>query len=223
MTYNRGRFALAAVFILSLTGCFDLNQSLRVSDSGETTFNFAFTLDAEVLEITDESDIDAEGTCDSDEVWENLPEGLTRVSDVRLEGRDLVCEYTISGPLAKFEELSADIQREGNDIDVIKLEILDDHRARITSVYNFSSDDMDAGQDDSMMARSIKKMIASNFEGHYVRWAIAAPAVLESNGDISSDGRSVTWSVSLEDAIVNGGEYRFEAVIDYRNKKLQFF
>ena len=206
-----------------LAGCFDLNQSLIVKDSGEADFNFAFTLDAALLELSDEADIDAESTCDSDDVWDDLPTGLTRVSDVRIEGSQLVCEYTISGPLPKFEQLSADLERENHRAEVISLKLLDDHRAQISSVYNFNDQELDFDSDESPMAKSIKRMIAANFEGHFIRWAIHAPAILESNGEISPDGKTVTWAVPLEEAIMAGGEFRFEAVIDYRNEKVQFF
>lgn len=223
MFYQTGRFALMLSLCLLLSGCFDLEQTFIVEESGDATFNFAFTLDAELLELTDESDIDAEGTCNNDDLWQDLPSGLTRTSDIRLEGSELVCEYTIKGPLVDFEELSGDLQREGHNANVISLELLDDRRAKISSVFNFSGDGMNMDDTDSPMARSLKRMIASNFEGHYIRWAVAAPAILESNGDIADDGRSVSWSVPLEDAIVEGGEFRFDVILDYKQSKARFF
>ena len=81
----------------------------------------------------------------------------------------------------------ADVQRDMGDMDLISLEILDRNRARIVSVYDFSDDDIE-GSAKSSVSGSLRRMIASNFEGRAIRWTIKAPTILESNGEISPDG-----------------------------------
>lgn len=214
---------LFAVSVLALlSGCFDLAQTFTVSDNQSATMNFTFTLDSELVGMGEDMELDPESSCESrDFLAGELPEGLTRVSDIRVEGTTLICEYAVTGPLTAFEELSADVQEANGGFDLITLEILDDHRARIVSIYDFSDDEVD--QDEGAMERSLRRMIASNFEGHNIQWRIDAPTVLESNGDIAADGRSVTWTLPIEDALMARKQYRFEAVIDYVSHQSRFF
>lgn len=209
--------ALLCVGCLTLSGCFDLEQTFVVNDRGVGAFNLSFQLDGELVELTEESDIDLEGSCDDDEVSIDLPEGLTRVSDVRVEDGVLYCDYAITGPVDRFEELSAKLKQEDNNADIMEFTLLEGTRARLVSRYQFDGDDGadEAGQ--SAIARSIRRMIAANFEGHAIRWTVHAPTILESNGNIASDGRSVTWEIPLQQAVAEGGEWRFEAIIDYRH------
>ncbi len=223
MVNDVGRSALIALLCIGLSACLDLDQTFVVHNNGDAEFNFLVTIDAELLELADETDIDAEQACESDEFLdEDIPPTLKRVSESRVLDGDLLCEFTISGPLEEFAQLSTSIEQESHGADIFSLEILDDHRVRLISVYDFSDEDYGSAGDDAM-AQSIKRMIFANFEGHHITWKIQAPAILESNGDIAADGRSVSWSLPLKDALVAGGEYRIEAVIDYKNTQSQFF
>lgn len=220
----------AKITVVSLIGCFglsaclDLDQTFIVEQDGSATFDFAFTIDGELLEMGSENDLDPETTCESDQfLQQNIPPTLTQVSNARFEDGSLICQFTISGPLTDFEELSANFEKENRGGEMLSLEILDDHRLQIVSVYNFSDAGMGTDGDDDAMIKSIKRMMFANFEGHYINLTIQAPTILESNGDIAPDGKSVTWSLPLKDALISGGEYRIEAVIDYKNQKATFF
>lgn len=223
MNLSMVRSVGALLLCTALSGCFDLEQRFVVGSDGAASFNVEFQLDNEILELSDDTDIDLEGTCDDQDFLEALPEGLKKVSDVRVEPDGLLCEYTVSGPLVEFEQLSTDMQRDEHNADIITLTILDDHRARLVSTYRFDGGDLDIDEQESAMARSIRRMIASNFEGHFIRWTVQAPSILESNGDIAADGRSVTWEIPLQQALVDGGEWQFEVILDYRNTRAQFF
>lgn len=217
------RAACVGICFSALVACFDIEQTLVIHDDQSAAFNFVFTVDFALLELGEGADIDLESACDSEDTFpEELPGALTREADVRIEEAQLICEYTISGPLADFDALSADVQRDMGDMDLISLEILDRNRARIVSVYDFSDDDIE-GSAKSSVSGSLRRMIASNFEGRAIRWTIKAPTILESNGEISPDGRSVHWVLPLEQAIGESGRYAFEAIIDYSAHQPRFF
>lgn len=211
------------ICVSALVGCFDIQQTLVIHDDQSAAFNFVFTVDSALLELGEGADVDLESACDSEDTFPaELPGALTREADARIEEAQLICEYTISGPLADFDALSADIQRDMGDMELLSLDILDDNRARIVSVYDFSDDDME-GSDKNSLGGSLRRMIASNFEGRAIRWSIKAPTILESNGEISPDGRSVHWVLPLEQAISESGRYEFEAIIDYSAHQPRFF
>lgn len=218
------RVVVAGLVLLCLPGCLDLHQSFVVTDDGMGEFQFEVQLRSELLELDAAGEVDADKTCESEQWQEReLPGELRQVSEAILDEGQLVCRYTISGPVADFEEFSANVGRETGNVDVISLTVLDDERIRIVSTYDFSDTSTEQSGGSASVARSVKKMIAANFEGSEVRWTVKAPTVLESNGEISADGRSVVWSLPLEQAIVDGGRYEFEVVIDYRNHRPRFF
>lgn len=217
------RTLAAGAICLLLAGCFDIAQRFSISDNGTAVFNYSFAFDTAVLDAEEDGVVDADGSCQSDDIDAEIPEGLTRVSEVRTEGSLVICDYAVSGPLAAFEGLRFDVDSDDRDIEVIAVEILDDDRLRLVSVYNFADDDFADEGSESAMERSIKRMIAANFEGRSIRWTVEAPTILESNGEIAADGRSVTWELPLEKVIEDGGSYRFEAIVDYRNHRPRFF
>lgn len=216
---------LLKIFLLSLpfflTACFDLEHRLVIKDGEPVTFNFAFSLDTTLL--AGDAGIDADSKCANDTFDKELPEGLIVVSDVRVESGVLYCDYAVTGELKAFTDFSAELQREGGRADIIQFERLDDDRVKIVSRYDFREEEVGEAADDSALAASMRRMVASNFEGHKISWKVEAPTVLESNGEIAVDGRSVTWSIPLDEAIAAGDEYRFEAILDIKNYHPRFF
>ena len=213
------------LFILgALGGCFDIDQTLTIRPDQSADFNVAFAIDSSLIELGDRADMDFEKACNSKDTFEaeQLPGQLKRVENVRIVDATLLCEYTISGPLADFEKLSSDVGGELGNMELLALEIMDDSRARIVAEYDFSDAAAEELEGQSI-ERSVRRMIASNFEGHAIRWSIKAPTILESNGVIAADGRSVTWEVPLQEAVANAGRYRFEAVIDTKQYRPRFF
>ena len=84
-----------------------MSKTLVIHDDQSAAFNFVFTVDSALLELGEGADIDLESACDSEDTFpEELPGALTREADVRIEEAQLICEYTISGPLADFDALS---------------------------------------------------------------------------------------------------------------------
>lgn len=217
--------SIVLVALLGLSGCFDINQSLVVRADQSADFNVVFSMDSALIELGESADVDLKDACNSKDVFDEapLPGRLTRVDNVRVVDATLLCEYTISGPLGDFEQLSSDVNDELGAVNLLSLERLDESRARIVANYDFSDNSADEALDGASMEKSVRRMIASNFEGHAIRWSIKAPTILESNGVIAADGRSVTWEVPLQEAIANAGSYRFEAVIDVKQYRPRFF
>lgn len=210
--------------LLGLAGCFDIEQTLVVHADQSADFTVVFSIDSALIELGNSVDVDLEETCNTKGSFgeTELPGELKRTNNVRIVDSILLCEYTISGPLNDFQTLSSSVDNELGDVDLLSLERLDDSRARIVAEYDFSDATTERTGGESI-ERSVRRMIASNFEGHAIRWSINAPTILDSNGVISADGRRVTWEVPLQEAIVHAGSYRFEAVIDVQQYRPRFF
>lgn len=210
--------------LLGLAGCFDIDQTFVVRPDQTAEFNVVFSIDSSLIELSGRAQVDLEQACNSKDAFEQaeLPGRLKRVNNVRIVDNTLHCEYTIMGPLGDFEQLSSSVGEELGEVDLLSFERLDDSRARIVAEYNFSGDGPGTSQAEGM-EQSVRRMIASNFEGHAIQWSIKAPTILDSNGVIAADGRSVTWAVPLEEAIATAGRYRFEAVIDVKQYQPRFF
>jgi len=218
------RIAVLCV-LLGLVGCFDIDQTLVVGIDKNTEFNVVFSIDSALVELGDSADVDLKKTCNTKDVFEEgaLPGELERVNNIRVVNSTLLCEYTITGPLSGFEQLSSDVSDELGNVRLLSLDRLDDSRARIVAVYDFSGDAADEMSNGTSIEQSVRRMIASNFEGHAIRWSVKAPTILESNGEIAADGRSVTWELPLQEAIASAGRFRFEAVIDVKQYRPRFF
>ena len=214
MTIPKYAYATLLTWFLALGGCFDINQTFELTDEGQATFRFLLAFDAEFLALAESEDMDMASVCQTEDFLAELPEGLAREQTYERFDDTLICGYSVFGPIEKFEDLSAELVRETGNADVLTLSVLDDNQVEISSVYRFDEQDLESSEEGGL-GQAIKQMIASNFAGHVITWSFRAPRIVETNGELSPDGQTVTWVIPFAEAIVSGGEYRFHVIADY--------
>lgn len=206
-----------------LSGCFDLHQSMVIASPESANLRVSFLVDSDLLAAIGEAVGHDESDCENDAYPEEyLPEGLSYRNELKIEEGRFNCEYELWGPLQEFSQLSTAVAHQDNKVDAVRVEILGNNQARITSVYDFT-DDMAYTDADGALAKQVKSMLAATLAGRSIRWEIKAPTIISSNGVISPDGRKVTWELALADIISNGGVYQFEAIVDYKTHQPRFF
>ena len=211
------RILITFTLVASLSGCFELSQTLVIRDDETASFQIDMGFDQNLINLaTMENGGESVSFCESDQALEvDIPEGLNVIVNQRLEGDFLFCSYSFSGSLKKFVKFSASMTREGNDANLFKIELLGNKKLRLTSIFDFSGDKPEDSDTDLATELLAKQMIVSAFEGRTFRWLITAPEILSSNGIISEDRKMVTWELPISVAVLSEGTYIFQAVVVY--------
>lgn len=184
--------------LLLLVGCFDVNQTFEVKEDKTVKYHmqyvFASSLAEVIGEVCDEPGTEKDGE-------------LTVTINARESAENIICEYTFEGPINDFDDLA--ISEEGSDIIVIK---------KINSVFyriysNFTSL---LNKQEKYFSEDgpTSDLISSMFASRALRWDISSPKILDSNGTISDDGRSVHWELPLIEIYTEGNS---------NNSELEFF
>jgi uncharacterized protein YecT (DUF1311 family) len=86
---------------------------------------------------------------------------------------------------------------------MVRITEVDGNKYRIESTIDF--------QGKNNGASGMEGMLEAMLAGRNVSWSVSAPKVIESNGKIAEDGKSVTWSLPMSVAFKN--PQKFYAVI----------
>lgn len=186
-----------------LTGCFELRQSL-VIDGARAEYGAEIRVDARLAALAQRDG------------RKSFCEELKVPADAKARGVDaevvqktvqgeLVCTVSLKGPIEAF--LLAMDRKGGSGFGNVAIERIDSRTLRIENVMKpqgrFGSAGA-AGSAEQTMAEGL-------FAGKLISWRVEAPRILESNGAIAADGRSVEWSMPLAEAMK--AEQRFHATL----------
>lgn len=208
---------------LLLSGCFDLHQSLTINDDNTASYEMNLRLSGamiSMLAMTDSGD-EQDGSlttriCNENELIDSeIPEDMDVAIKSFFKEDNLICNYRISGPLDRFRELNMRGDTERGSGDLVAIVPLDDSRVEIISVFDFSEWDSSQDGDDEPMNEMAKQMMGTMMTGRTMRWSVTAPEIIESSGEISSDGRTTTWELPLSVAFAEQDVYEFRAVASY--------
>jgi uncharacterized protein YecT (DUF1311 family) len=174
---------LTAVILAAsaLSGCFDVAQKVIV-DKGELSYSAEVRIDAKLAALTDSKD----------SLCGNLSKGgsasmKVQVTETVAEG-NVVCKLSAQGPVDKFANFTTGDQ----DNSLLKVSSAADGAWRIDSSFDMK----DKGGANPMMEGMMQAMLA----GRNLSWSVTVPKVLETNGQLSQDGKTVSWSVPLASA-----------------------
>lgn len=169
---------LAAV---ALSGCLDIAQK-AVVDKGQLNYSAEIRVDAKLAAMSDKKG----GFCSAFEaagaegVGFKVTEGAT--------GGNVVCTLSAQGPLEKFASFSAG----DKDASLLRISKASEGAWRIDSEFDLKSKAGDNAMFEGMMQ--------AMFAGRTLQWSVQVPKVLETNGRLAEDGKTVVWSVPLADA-----------------------
>ncbi len=177
-----------------LVACIDLDQKITLIKD-QLNYRAELRVDAKVAAFADKKQGGFCGDFDSQQ-----KEGVVVDVQESASGGNIICVITAQGPIDKFKNFSTG---EKNKSEMVRITELDGGRYRIDSVIDF--------QGNSKETMGMDGMLDAMLAGRNISWSVAAPKVLESNGKMADDGKSVTWTVPMSVAFKN--PQNFYAVI----------
>ncbi len=217
-----GRGVIAVAIAFGLSGCFEIHQKLTVHESGEADLMLTVRIDADLAELDDE--IDASGAdCEGDFGFEeeDLPPTLSKTTNVRSDGEDVLCDVVISGPLVDMIPALEDYNSRENDNDFVLIQKLDDDQYTLVGQYDFTDDGMDIDEDAGVFERTIVQAVLAALGNAEITWEVDVPHVVETNGNTRPDGK-VVWGFTLADAVADAEVHTFEVIFETK-PKAKFF
>lgn len=173
---------------LGLAGCFDLEQSLTV-EARTVRYEAELAVDAKLMAL-------AQAGADQEPICDRLKQAGGNGLDVQVSqterGGDVVCRLSVVGPLAAFGAMEWGSTAGREVPSALSIERLDDQTYRLTSRL---------GEGSARQDQYAQGLMAVMFSGRHFKWTVKAPRIVESNGTLSADGSTVTWSVPLATAM----------------------
>ena len=172
------RLSAALLMTTTLVACFDVDQKVSV-DKGEMNYQAEIRIDAKLAALTDKKD----GLCG------NLSEGGSPSIKLQISeavaGGNVVCTLSARGPIDQFADFASGDQ----DNSLLKVSRAAEGAWRIDSSFDMK----DKAGANPMMEGMMQAMLA----GRNLSWTVSVPKVLETNGQLSQDGKTVSWTAPL--------------------------
>jgi uncharacterized protein YecT (DUF1311 family) len=178
-----------------LAGCLDLNQKITLVKD-QLTYKAELKLDAKIAAFADKKQ--GESSCSDFGTSQN--EGIVVEVKESADSGNIICTITAQGKVANFKNFSSG---DKNKSEMVRITAIDGSKYRIESTIDF--------QEKSKGASGMEGMLEAMLAGRNLSWSVSAPKVIESNGKISEDGKSVTWTLPISVAFKN--PQKFYAVI----------
>lgn len=190
-----------------LGGCFDLEQSISV-DSARASYTAEFRLDAKLAALATMGDA-SKRVCDDlfKQARADSTKGVQVETSETSTAGNVVCKIKLSAPTVAFAgSLGSNTE---SRMGALRVERIDDNTFRIENQLTLGD-----GRDRSLENLGGAALAESLFAGRALKWTVQAPRVLDSNGSISSDGRSVQWSVPISTAMKAPQQFYAVVVLD---------
>ena len=218
------KFVLALLVLLMASGCFEANQTIVINDDHTASYQVDFIVSSALLSMAamgnDKKEEEAKtplDQCKNGMLNTDVPENMSVERKSYYKDDDLVCTFKISGSLSDFAELdiSGSMDKSKSDFDFISIEPLPDNQIRIASTFDFTEQDSSKDEAENAFGASMEQMFAAMLSNRAFRWSITAPKIIETNGQISVDGKSVNWELPLSVAFREKGKYEFYSIVQY--------
>ncbi len=197
---------------LLLTACFDVDQKMDVRDPDNVAYTINTVVDISILTAGNEDleDVTADDFCDENDFIDgDIPEALERSVESDFDGEKITCSVTFKGALADFRDFDLTGKSDDGTTEFMILEELPGNRVRIASVFDLTDKDDEAP---NFLERSMARLILGDSA---FSWEIQATEIIETNGTVSEDGKTVSWDMPLTKAIANRGTHEFYVIVGF--------
>ena len=174
------KILLALSLSLFISGCIDIDQKINVVKD-ELTYKYDARIDAKIAAMSGKKSGEI---CDFSNT---KSDGIVPEYKEIEEGGNIVCSISAKGKIDKF--LTFKLSIEGKESPIVQISKIDSNKFRVESIVDFKSENTNAAGMESMM----EAMLA----GRNVTWSVSASKILDTNGKLSEDGKSVSWKVPL--------------------------
>lgn len=177
------RLSAVLLFATSLAACFDVSQKV-VIDKGELSYSAEFRIDAKLAAMSDKKG----GACDNFSQDRNTSTAIKVQTSESVADGNVVCKLSAQGPLDQFASFSPG----DKENTLFKIAPAADGAWRIDSSFDM--------KDQAKANTGMEGMMEAMFAGRNLSWSATVPKVLETNGEVSKDGKTVTWSAPVASA-----------------------
>lgn len=177
------RLFLVFLTATGLSACFDVTQKV-VIDKGELSYSAEFRIDAKLAAMADKKG----SMCENFSAARNASEAIKVQGSESLADGNVVCKLSAHGPIDKFMNFKPGEKEDA----IMSLSRTANGAWRIDSSFDLKDK---AGGNAAMDG-----MMQAMFAGRQLSWSVSVPKVLETNGQLSQDGKTVTWSVPVASA-----------------------
>jgi hypothetical protein len=174
------KIIISSLLLLPLIGCIDIDQKINLVKD-ELTYKADIKIDAKIAVMSGKKSGEF---CDFSNT---KTDGIVSESKESEEGGNIVCSISAKGKIDNF--LKFKLSNEGKESPLIQISKIDSNKFRIESVVDFKSSNTNAAGMEGMM----EAMLA----GRNATWSVSASKILETNGKLADDGKSVSWKVPL--------------------------
>lgn len=198
----RLQLTAAIVGCFALTGCFDLKQDFRFNADKTADVEFRIAMDAALLALAEKNP--EKPFCSNDMIEKD---GITGTATATTEGGDSVCTVVMSGTIDSVVEaladanLSEDAEQQG-----IVLSRSGDNYTLLIEVPALQKPNT---TDDNPMAETMHAMMLAKMSGRALSWSVTAPSIVDTNGRLSDDGTTASYSRPLAEAFTSNEPTRF--------------
>jgi len=205
MTTRPLKAAFCAVLLALVAGCLEIRQSLVIEGS-RAEYGAEIRLDARLAALAQRDRDGRKAFCEPIQV---PPEARSRGVEAEVTERtvqgELICTVRLRGPIEAL--FMATDRRSGSGLGNISVERIDAVTLRIENVIEPMSPSRSGAQ-----SRGLEQSMGEGlFAGKMIAWTVRAPRILDSNGVIAPDARSVEWSIPVADAM--RAQQRFHATV----------
>lgn len=211
-----GRFALIAALSLGLAGCFDIDQTLKVSNADTAMFEVRAAVPASTIAAAQQvPGIAGRPYCADKEAAEKL--GLEVTVETAAEGADQICIMQARGSLAQIAKVAADKSYLPKDAPTSAataltylLEPAGTDLWRLTIVLT-PPPELTALSGVDEITKAAQTMIFGTTAGKGITWAVEAAEIVNSTGTVDAQKLRAEFEIPLTELLSDPKpEYRFD-------------
>jgi hypothetical protein len=203
------RLLIALVVCASVSGCFDIEQSLRIRGD-RFTYETVVRIDARLVAMSDSS---SKLNCEKLALSQTERSSSIKITSKESnDGANLVCQLSIEGPItaAALADFPARLELSPRSEDhpifgkngamAFTVEKIARNRYRLTSSMSLADKRPEGG------ARSSSERLGEQFammlmSGRNLRWTVESEKIFSSNGQIAATSQEVKWEAPVATAI----------------------
>lgn len=200
------RAVLAMVMSLSLAACLNMTQEIVVKADGSADLTMAVAV-AMGTDAGQASDAGPRLNCSRDR--STAPASVDVRYDGRQEAGDFVCEIRAHGSIATIAELVSTNQLYpgANSDRPLGMTLVP-----VGANYRLEVDLAVGDVNKSRPNEATVKRVNEATRGRSLSWSITAPRILETNGVLSADGKTASFSLPLGELLLGQRAARFSAL-----------
>jgi hypothetical protein len=172
---------LFSLLLFSLNGCIDIDQTINLTKD-ELSYKADLKIDAKIAAMSGKK---AGTFCDFSDTKKT--DGIISSYKETEEGGNIICSVSAKGKIDNF--LKFRLSSEGKESPLFQITKIDDNKIKIESIVDFKPNNTNAAGMEGMM----EAMLA----GRNATWFVSASKILETNGKLADDRKSVSWKVPI--------------------------